>query len=549
VIDNPRVRLRPFRLGWRCDLVAPCATKSRPLRQIASTRRGNFQVSFEIALGRFGRLFTAFSVACMSSVSPASSRFISDLASPVRDAAGALAAGLIATALLGGCATPRVDPPTLTAESGATSFSARSLRDVGLHRFLGENLGREPEAWDFDTLCWVGFYFHPSLELARAQWATARATQRTAGQRPNPSVTLSPGYNFTREAGVSPWMPGVNFDFLLPTSGKRARQQDIARADVEVSRLGVLTAAWQLRSDLRKALADANTAGRRAALLRTQAEVQQRLLTLLEQRYAAGSIAVSDVSTTRSGLLRAEAAAADAESQAATARARVATALGLPLAALAGVTLPAPPIALSLSTPALAEARRQALRSRADVLAALAKYQSAQATLELEMVKRMPDIHLGPGYQWDQGQNKWTLGLTFELPIFNRNEGPIGEAVALRAEAAAQFNVVQGQAVGAIDTAIAALQASATQLDHAHRLRAETEKQIALAQQRLELGSADQVEVQTARLDLATVDTALLDAENAAAVAAGQLEDALQIPFSNLATLADPARATAIHAP
>jgi hypothetical protein len=47
------------------------------------------------------------------------------------------------------------------------------------------------------------------------------------------------------------------------------------------------------------------------------------------------------------------------------------------------------------------------------------------------------------------------------------------------------------------------------------------------------------VEVQTARLDLATVDSSVIDAENAAAIAGGQLEDTLQIPFPHLATLAD----------
>src|SRR5204863_4886741 len=117
------------------------------------------------------------------------------------------------------------------------------------------------------------------------------------------------------------------------------------------------------------------------------------------------------------------------------------------------------------------------------------------SALELELAKRVPDFHLGPGYQWDQGANKWTLAISFELPVFHRNEAPIAEATARRAEAAAQFNVVQAQVLAAIDAAVAAQGAAAQQIDHARRLRTELESQRARAQQRVELGAADQLEL------------------------------------------------------
>jgi outer membrane protein TolC len=441
--------------------------------------------------------------------------------------------------LLGGCVHPPESPP-LSPATRAESFDARSLHDEGLRQFLAANLGSAPtKDWDFEALCWTAFYYNPSLELARAQWATARAVEHTAGVRPNPTLTLTPGYNTTRIPGVSPWMPGINFDFLFPTAGKRGHQQDIARNDTEAALLAVFSAGWQLRGELRRGLIDAAVALRRASLSRSQVELEQILVALLEQRFAAGSVAATEVSTVRTALLRAQAAAADSASQAQVARGHVAATLGLPLAALEGVTLPTPPPPPELSPQAIANARRESLQSRADILAALAKYRSAQATLELEFAKRMPDFHLGPGYQWDQGNNKWTLGISFELPVFNHNAAPIAEAIARRAEAAAQFNVVQAQAIAAIDDAIAAQSATASQLGHVQQLRLEIEKQHALTQQRLELGGADQVEVQTARLDLATVDSSVIDAENAAAIAGGQLEDTLQIPFPHLATLAD----------
>lgn len=450
--------------------------------------------------------------------------------------------GLPVALLLGGCATTQVPPAPLSAATGAANLTARSLHDPGLHRFLVENLGREPGAWDFESLSWVAFYYHPSLDVARAQWATARAVEQSAGVRPNPTISLVPGFATTREPGVSPWFPAVNFDFLIQAARKRGYQQAIAQADAEAARLAVFSAAWQVRSDLRRALADASTAGRRETLLRAQADVQQRLLNLLQERQAAGSISSAEVSPARTAMFRAQSAAADAASQAITARARIAAALGLPLAALDGVTLVAPTASPALSDEGLVAARRLSLQSRSDVLAALAKYASAQAALELEVAKQKPDFHLGPGYQWDQGISKWSLALTFELPIFNHNDAAIAEAVARRAEAAAQFGAVQAQAVATVDAAIAAQKAAAAQLEYVRKLQAENEKQRALAGRRLELGAADQLEVQSTQLDLATADTLIADAENAVALAAGQLEDALQVPFNRLDTLANPSR-------
>lgn len=439
--------------------------------------------------------------------------------------------------LLAGCSSPPSPALWLSATAAADRFDARSLHDEGLQRFLVANLGYVPTAWDFEALSWVGFYYHPSLDLARAQWATARAVQTTAGVRPNPTLTFTPGYNSTRVPGVSPWMPGINFDFLFPTAGKRGHQQAIARSEAEAARLAVLSTAWQVRSELRRALTDVSTAARRESLSREQVELQQKLVALLEQRFAAGSAAATEVSLLRAAALRAETAAADALAQMSVAKRRVAGALGIPLAALKEISLPPPPGAASLSPETVVVARREALQSRADILSALAKYHSAESTLALEVAKRVPDFHLGPGYQWDQGANKWTLGISFELPVFHRNEALIAEAAARRDEAAAQFNLVQSQVLAAIDSALEAQNVAVAQLNRARTLRAEIQKQSAAIRQRLDLGGADQFEVQTARLDLTAVDAAVSDAETATMLAAGQLEDALQLPFPHAAAL------------
>jgi hypothetical protein len=53
-------------------------------------------------------------------------------------------------------------------------------------------------------------------------------------------------------------------------------------------------------------------------------------------------------------------------------------------------------------------------------------------------------------------------------------------------------------------------------------------------QARLTAGEADQLESQNAKIELNLGSLALLDAEAGAITAAGQLEDALQVPLGNL---------------
>jgi outer membrane protein TolC len=351
-----------------------------------------------------------------------------------------------------------------------------------------------------------------------------------------------PGYNFTRVAGISPWMPGLNLDFLLPTGGKRGLRQAVARAEAQVARLAVFTTAWQVRSDLRTAYADLSGAISHAGAAQAQTEAQRALVKLLEERFAAGSIAATELSLARIALLRADSAAVDARSQQLTASARVAAGLGLPAAALDGMEiLPLPSVA-PLSSADIAAARTAALQARADVLAALAKYASANAALNLEAARRTPDFHAGPGYQWDQGANKWTLALAFELPLFHRNEAVLAEVTARRTEAAAQFNLVQAQAIAAIDSAVAAQRAADVQLQVAEKLRAEVRQHNARVRQRLELGGADQVELHTADIETIAAETAVLDAEHAVRLASGQLEDALQITIPHLSAVTDSLR-------
>lgn len=181
------------------------------------------------------------------------------------------------------------------------------------------------------------------------------------------------------------------------------------------------------------------------------------------------------------------------------------------------------------------DARKLALRSRADILAALADYAAAEDDLRLEIAKQYPDLHVGPGYAWNSGNagdNQWSLGLTLELPILDQNQGPIAEAEARRKLAAAKFVELQSQVIGEIDRAVAGWRVAEEQLKTGNELLAAEQRQQKSAQAQLEVGTADQLDSLNAELEFDSASLAQLENEIQSQQALGELEDALQSPLT-----------------
>jgi len=442
---------------------------------------------------------------------------------------------------LPGCA--RFQDRKLEPDKSLASYENRSLDNTRLQSFLATNhpSGSNwslPEKWDLDTLTLVSFFYHPSLDVARAQWSTAKAAVRSAGGRPNPTIGLLPGYDFSAANGLSPWIPEMTFDLPIETAGKRGHRIHRAEQLSTAARLNILSTAWQVRSALRTSVLNLIAARLREQALEAQLQSEQIILQLMEQRLQAGAVAPTELFPARVAVLRTRSDLIDLKRQQAEGQAGVANALGIPLKAIQSLQLDFPlELPANWSELSSAEIRRTALRSRADLLAGLADYEASQAALQLEIAKQYPDVHLGSTYQWDQGDNKWLAGVTFELPVLNRNQGPIAEAEARRTEAAARFAALQAKAIAEIDRATASRDAVLNQLKEAEELVKAHRQQLSTLEASLKEGAADRVEVETAALELRSSELVLLELKIKAQQAVGQLEDALQRPFRSLSTV------------
>jgi len=180
---------------------------------------------------------------------------------------------------------------------------------------------------------------------------------------------------------------------------------------------------------------------------------------------------------------------------------------------------------------ASADVRRTALQSRPDILGALAEYAASESALQLEIAKQYPDLRLEPGYQYDQGDNKWSLGIIVDLPILNQNQGPIAEAEAKRRESAARFNALQAKVLAEIDRATEAVQVAEKNSLALRSLVDEQTKRVNGVAAQVRVGAVEQIELLNAQFESLTAEQAQLDGRLKLQQAVGALEDAVRRPF------------------
>lgn len=435
-----------------------------------------------------------------------------------------------------GCA--HFEDKPLAPARAAEALESRSLADAGLRAFIETNaqgrvkdwLARE---WDLQMLTLAAFYYHPSLEVARAQWHIAQAGVKTAGGRPNPTLTVTPGYDVSALSGVNPWFPAVNFDLPIETAGKRAKRIAAAEHRSESARLNIATKAWLVRSGMRSSLLNYVAVRHRAGLLKAQVAAQEQIVKLLDQKAQVGDIAVSELTISRVALSKARLDLTEAQRQSVEARVNVAEAIGISVKALNEVEvsfdLPSEPDAVNHLTSD--EIQQQALLSRTDILGALAEYASVEATLRLEIAKQYPDVHLNPGYQFDQGEHKWSLGISVDLPVFNRNQGPIAAAEARREEAAARFNELQAKVLAEIERTVEVFRVSESNSATLQSLSGDQAKRRASVEAQFKAGAVEQLDFLNAQLESAVSQLVLLDGQVKLQQAIGALENAVQRPL------------------
>jgi outer membrane protein, heavy metal efflux system len=443
---------------------------------------------------------------------------------------------IIMTALpFSGCRHFEAKP--LNASDNLTRLEQRSLTDSGLRKFVETNLHKTftewpPKSWDFQMLTLAALYNSPELEVARAKSYEAEAAKITAGERPNPSIGVSPGFNSsTPSDGASPWVLGLAFDFPIETAGKRGERLTGAGYLSDAAKLEIAVSAWEIRSNVKTAMIALWSTRKQEILVKEKLADVEELIRISSAQFKAGDIDKSELMRVQITAEQARLEYGDFTGRSTIALMNLATAACLAPHALNGVEVDlsgfekAPPEVPS------SDARRTALLNRADILSSLSEYAASETALRLEIAKQYPDFHLNPGYEFDQGDNKWQIGFQLTLPIFSNNNGAIEEADAKRSTAAARFNALQTKLLSDIESAVVALQTSQMNLTNSGTIFENSKRQSDLVLKQYEAGEISrQVEI-LARIETLTAALARIDSQVKTQESLGALEQALQTPL------------------
>jgi outer membrane protein TolC len=350
---------------------------------------------------------------------------------------------------------------------------------------------------------------------------------------PNPVAGINLEKVANAAAGINPWIYGFSLSLPLDTLWKRGYRIEEAGRQGDAALLGLAEAGWRVRSRVRAALAEHLFAFRDLELRRLEEGVRVEVVAALERKLALGDIFRLDVDAAQGELSNARLAIRSAEGRVAESRAALSGALGVPHAALKGKAfawpdLESPPALASLS---LDTAQTAGLLNRIDLRALLAEYDAAEAALKREVAGRYPDLSLGPGVLNDQGDRKFTLGLSFTLPVLNQNEGPIAEADARRKEVAARFYQRQAAAIGDIESASERYQTALAELGEAEKTLGTIERREKSTQRAIDLKELDKTALTGLRLERVQARASRLGALKRAQDALGSLEDAVQRPL------------------
>lgn len=299
------------------------------------------------------------------------------------------------------------------------------------------------------------------MRALRQELTQADADVLTAGLRTNPLVYMDtqfiPYGSFTPQRPGGPTQYDLNITYPLDVSGKRrarvvvarmarsaleAQFQDVARRQID-NVYRAFTSLQAARIDRLMAQAAVRRHERLLAELRAgdridkDADAVDHLALVLEQA--------------RGGLGEADEAYADAQEG-------LAVLLNLPASEVAPLVPQGSLRAASPAPPTAEELASLALRCRPDVHAARLGIDRAGAENRLQQANRFEDVYLFYDpitYQDNRPENRlsshsWAIGLTFALPIFNRNQGNIARAQSNLTQSKIELSALERRVVAEV---------------------------------------------------------------------------------------------------
>ncbi|WP_026224882.1 TolC family protein [Methyloversatilis thermotolerans] len=284
------------------------------------------------------------------------------------------------------------------------------------------------ERFTLDQLRSLALSGNATLGAARADVDVSKADTLTARAYPNPEIEVSGGDRDARSPGLAPGsLASVTLSQRFDYPSQRDARLRVAEAGVASARSGAQAFEIDLLARLKQAffLVVRYESELRAA--REDLELAQAIRNRVGVRVDTGEAARYELIKADTELLNAQKNADAAVLRISQAKAR--------LRALVGGGVPADfevdgVLASELTLPPLDQLRDTMLDTNPDMQRLKAEIERSKQQLELEKLRRMPDVSLRLGYDRDPEYEANKIGVAVTVPLFDRRQGPIAQAAA-----------------------------------------------------------------------------------------------------------------------
>ncbi len=442
---------------------------------------------------------------------------------------------LLSLALLcSACAFQSYQAKPISAQITANDFEKRSVSDENFISYL-QNKGYSSEqlplkSWDLNALIDCALFFHPNLNVARAQLSAAQASEALASKPNLPTLNGNIARSDRANGDINPFAYQFSIDIPINTHNKREIQIESFSHLTEVAKLEIAQTAWNLRQPIALTLSELKWLDSQLKFSNQQTTLQQQVLSMLEKRKLLGLESSIEVSQATLQLQSINAAKSQLAQNKVVALGNLAQQIGLPISVVNAMPLNLADIKTHPDFPN-EDLQKSALLNRLDLRMALARYAVAEAKVKLEIAKQYPDISLNPGYAYEFGDKVWSLGFSSLLNLLKSNKAAIFEAEKLRDVEVAQFEALQADIIGQTNTANAALQQTQLHFSAQQKILKQQQAFFAKSQAQFNAGEIDRLTLTKAQLAFLNSEKEVAQAEYQTINAWFHLENQLQTPL------------------
>ena len=299
----------------------------------------------------------------------------------------------------------------------------------------------------------IALWYNIDVREARLMVDGAERIVDAAGRWPDPEVGVSGGrkreksgdsqtitiedpnqtVSFTDEAGdiERTWVDAASLTITIPLSGRYGAQKKLRQAQHDTAVLNAIETEWRVLRDFEIEWLEWSILNARYDLLEDHISDLRAITESAEALAAAGELLPANARVMRIGLMRYMAQRDRMSYEISARRGEIMSHMGL--AADAGVEL-----VPRAETDDNIDSDRDMDEAHPSMAKVLGEYEIAERALRLELRKQYPDITLTPNYSDEDSETAFVIGMGIPVPVWNRNQEGIAEAVAKRDRARIQ---------------------------------------------------------------------------------------------------------------